>query len=413
MRAIARITWKDLLVIFRDRTALILMLAGPLLLTLGMGLVTGAFNSDSDGENLALPTIALLVVNEDEGLLGDELVRVLESPELGDLLRPQAATDPEAAQTLVATGGYAAAVIIPPGFSATVLGGRDDPANQIAVYVDPGRTISGGVVRSIVEEFLRRVDLSQAAAAVGATSLMGAGVAPEAIGSAANRLAVQAGETEWLTVQTTSLTVGEAATFNPLAYFAPAMALLFLMYTVTIGARSFLAERQQRTLARMMAAPLTTPQILGGKVLGIFLSGVAQVGLLVGLSALLFGLRWGSPLGVALLILAAAAAATGWGLLVAAVANTPGQISTIGSTLMLSFGILGGSFVPLNQSSSLLQALSKITPNAWALDGFSALATGGTLNDLLLPLSALALMAVTLFAVAALIFRRRQTSLVA
>jgi ABC-2 type transport system permease protein len=159
-------------------------------------------------------------------------------------------------------------------------------------------------------------------------------------------------------------------------------------------------------------APISGAQVLGGKVLGIFLSGAAQVGLLVALSAALFGLRWGNPAGVVLIILAAAAAATGWGLLVASLAGTPAQVGTIGTTLMLSFGILGGSFVPLDQSSPLLESLGMITPNKWALDGFMALADGGTLTDLAVPLAALLGMAVALFFVAAFIFRRRQTVLV-
>ena len=47
MKKIINIAWKDLIIIFRDPASLLLMLGAPFLLTLGMGLVTGAF-SDSD-----------------------------------------------------------------------------------------------------------------------------------------------------------------------------------------------------------------------------------------------------------------------------------------------------------------------------------------------------------------------------
>ena len=73
----------------------------------------------------------------------------------------------------------------------------------------------------------------------------------------------------------------------------------------------------------------------------------------------------------------------------------------------LLFGILGGSFVPLENAWPVLDALSRITPNRWALDGFTALASGET-AAVLMPVAALLVMAVVLFAVAALIFRRRQ-----
>ena len=56
---------------------------------------------------------------------------------------------------------------------------------------------------------------------------------------------------------------------------------MFLMYTVSYGGRSILAERAQGTLPRLMISPTQTAQVLGGKVLGIFFMGVAQVGILI------------------------------------------------------------------------------------------------------------------------------------
>ena len=151
-------------------------------------------------------------------------------------------------------------------------------------------------------------------------------------------------------VNRVSAATGTGDGFNPLAYFAPAMALLFLMYAVTLGARTLLAERREGTLARVLAAPVTSGQVLGGKVGGIFLGGFLQLGALILLTSLLFQLNWGNPLSVLLLIVAAALAATGWGLLIAAAAANAGQVSSLGMALTLLFGILGGSFVPLNDA---------------------------------------------------------------
>ena len=46
MKKVFRIGFKDLQIIFRDRTALIMMLVAPLVLTLAMGFVTGSFSDD-------------------------------------------------------------------------------------------------------------------------------------------------------------------------------------------------------------------------------------------------------------------------------------------------------------------------------------------------------------------------------
>jgi ABC-2 type transport system permease protein len=188
---------------------------------------------------------------------------------------------------------------------------------------------------------------------------------------------------------------------------APGMALMFLMFVVGNGGRTLLTERAQGTLPRLLVSPTTTAQVLGGKVLGIFITGVAQMLILIVASTLLFRLNWGDPLAVLVLVLAAVAGAVGWGLLLTALVRTAGQASAISSAIVLIFAILGGSFISLDAMPRWFVALSKITPNAWGLDGFTTLALGGRLADILLPVAALLIMGALLFAVALLLFNRR------
>jgi ABC-2 type transport system permease protein len=54
----------------------------------------------------------------------------------------------------------------------------------------------------------------------------------------------------------------------------------------------------------------------------------------------------------------------------------------------------------------LVQTLSKITPNAWGLDGFTTLALGGTLSSLMEPIMALLIMGTLLFGIAVALFSR-------
>lgn len=108
----------------------------------------------------------------------------------------------------------------------------------------------------------------------------------------------------------------------------------------------------------------------------MFLTGAAQVGVLVLACAALFGLRWGNPLGVMALVLACAAAATGWGLVLLAFTKTREQVGGFGSAMMMLFAILSNSFGNSIPMPPALQTLGKLTPNYWGLDGFSRLAQG-------------------------------------
>jgi ABC-2 type transport system permease protein len=275
---------------------------------------------------------------------------------------------------------------------------------KIEVYTNPSRPTSAGVVKAIVDEFISRLDEGRTSGMTSIVGLLQAGILdPQNAESEARALFENVDQTESTAITLKTNREGaEAVDFDILAY----MALLFLMYTVSYGGRSILAERSQGTLPRLLVSPTTTAQVLGGKVLGIFFTGVAQVGILILASSVFFGVQWGNTFGVALLILAAVFGATGWGLLITALARSPAQVGSIGSATMLIFGILGGSFIQLNQMPPLVQTLSKITPNAWGLDGFTTLALGGTLPSLVEPLTALLIMGAVLFGIAVMLFNR-------
>ena len=94
-------------------------------------------------------------------------------------------------------------------------------------------------------------------------------------------------------------------------------------------------------------------------------------------------------------------------MLITAFARNPSQVANIGTAIMLIFGILGGSFLNLEQMPPAVQTFSKITPNAWAMDGFTTLALGGGLRELTEPIIALLVMGAVLFAVSVMIFGKK------
>ena len=408
---------KDLRLAFRDRAALILMLAAPFVLTLGLGLVTGRF---SGNDNSGLSDIPVIIVNLDNEQLGNALADTLNSTELADLLEPTASSDPEAARQLIDDDQAAAVVIIPAGFTRSIIPQQGDFDNpdavhetiKIEVYANPSRPTGAGVIKAIVDEFLSRVNEGSLSGGVSILQLMTSGrITPEqaeAAGIAMNSQLQSNATDNTLAIKINSSTAnGEAVKFDILAYLAPGMALMFLMYTVSYGGRSILAEKTQGTLPRLLVSPTTSTQILGGKVFGIFLTGAAQMLILIGASSLLFQLKWGDPIGVVLLVLAAVFGATGWGMFITALARTSAQVANIGMSITLIFGVLGGSFVNLDQMPPAIQAFSKITPNAWALDGFTTLGLGGTLTDLSTPILALLSMGMILFLVSVVLFGKK------
>jgi ABC-2 type transport system permease protein len=140
---------------------------------------------------------------------------------------------------------------------------------------------------------------------------------------------------------------------------------------------------------------------------GIFVIGVVQMGILILSSFLLFGLKWGSAAGVVLLTLALVAAATGWGMLLAAYCRTPAQAGQLGALLSLVFAMCAGNLVPRVYMPEWLRTISLITPNAWGLEGYTKLGAGAGLQDIGYIIFALLVMSLVLIALSTLMFRRQ------
>jgi ABC-2 type transport system permease protein len=419
MKKIFLIGWKDVTLAFRDRAALVLMLVAPFILTLGLGFVTGRF---SGANSSGLSDIPVALVNQDGGQLGNELVALFQSTDLNGLVAPAALADAAQARQKVDANDYAAAVIIPAGFTDSIIpqanqtgsAGGSDPAAvvQIELYTNPTRPTSVGVVKTILEEFISHVEVGRVGGEVAVKQLLSQGlVRPQDAALVGAQIGAQQGAAA--AQSATAITLdsvtgsGAAVKFDVLAYMAPGMALMFLMYTVSNGGRILLAERAHGTLPRLLVSPTRTVQVLGGKVFGIFLTGVAQMLILVLASTLFFQLKWGDSLAVLVLVLAAVIGAVGWGMIITALARTPGQVSAIGTAMMLIFGILGGSFISLDNMPAWFRLASKITPNAWGLDGFTTLGMGGGLADIAAPVLGLLVMGAVLFTIAVLVFNRR------
>ena len=412
MRKLILIAFKDVLLIFRDRTALIFMLLAPFALTIGLGLATGSFSGKSDSGILDLP---LVIVNDDNGSLGNALVEMVQSDDLADLLEPKVLSNLTAARKLVDNNKTVAVVYVPAGFTDSIIPIDGTTIStqtiQIELYGNPTTPTGVSIVKNLLEQFISRVEVGRVSGMVSVTQLLESGAIDP---SQALAVGQAVGESQSDSLGNTSsiklnnvTAAGTEVKFNMLALLAPGMALMFLMYTVSNGGRTLLVEKAAGTLPRMLISPTSSFQILGGKVFGIFLSGLAQLLILIIGTTLLFNLNWGDPLAVVVLVASAALAATGWGIFLAALLKTSGQVANIGMALMLIFGVLGGSFINVSLMPDWVQWFSRISPNRWGLDGFTTLAMGGTLTNIVTPIIALLIMAAVLFLVSIMLFNHR------
>jgi len=410
MKKILNIAWKDLLITLSDPGALILTIVTPFALTLVM---IFAFGDVNDGGGIS--EIPVVIVNQDDSDLGKNLVDVFESEGLADLIAPKKMDDPDTARKAVDDDEYAAAVIVPTDFSKGL--SLDEMANgrepaTIEIYGNPTRPTSVSVVQTIVDEFINRASAMFAGTQVTIGQMLQAGlINPADLEITLMKLDEFSGNQSTyeriITLQDSMAEGTVDGEFDWFGYIAPSMALLFLMFTVSNGGRSILAESEAGTLPRMLTSPSSASQVLGGKVFGIYLNGVAQLAVLFIASLLLLQINWGPASVVIPTILFVVAAATGWGMLIAAFSKTPAQASIIGTAITLIFAISSGSFFPRDQLPSWLQTISLISPNAWGIEAFNSIRLGASTTEMLPLWGGMIAMFVILFVISTFVFQKQ------
>jgi len=431
---IVTIAWKDIYTTFKDRDAIAYLVALPVVLSAIVGLAFGT------GGDVSIGAVPVAVVNQDQGItlpngktlnLGQTLERAFvpsgdpaqDAPytAIHDLVDGAAYDDAERARDQIADGDLAALITIAGAdFTANALSG--DAPSTVDILYDSGRSVGPSVVRSIVSAITNGMNSVILAQRLGPAALAeigaAAGADEAAIAAAAAGLSAEAmsiAEAAPIRLEKVDLQ-GETRSFDALQYFAPSMAILFMTFAMGAGATTIRLERERWTLQRILTTPTPRWAFMGGKLLGMYGTGLAQMVLLIVATTLVARLMgrqnsiWGTDaLALALLVLAVVFAATSMGLLVAALSRTAEQANTYSTIAALVLGMLGGTFVPIENLPGALSWLPRLTLNYWGIQGFYDVATGeASLSGISTNLLALVVIGVVLFAASLWRFSRRQ-----
>jgi len=154
--------------------------------------------------------------------------------------------------------------------------------------------------------------------------------------------------------------------------------LVFSMFFIVIPlSNTFISERGQGTLMRLKSMNVSRFALITGKMVPYLFINAIQVIMMIAIGVLVvpfFGgtaLTLGDSLGGLVLISASVSfCAISLALLIASVAGTTEQATTIGGVLNIIFGALGGIMVPKFVMPGFMQALAIASPMSWGLEGF-------------------------------------------
>jgi len=201
------------------------------------------------------------------------------------------------------------------------------------------------------------------------------------------------------------------APLSPFAYVAPADLVLFLGITVLVLSSGMVESRRLGMLRRLAAAPVTHRSLVAAQIVSFLVAGAAQaIGLLM-VGRILFGVHWGNPFAVGLIIALLAVSYSGASVLIGSWSRTEEQAVAVAVVIGIAGGMLGGCMYPLSVVGSGIRDAGHLVPQAWAMDAFIALIYHhGTLSSVLPQIGALAGFAVVLSALGLRIYARTMYS---
>lgn len=378
---ILRIAWLN---IRRDRVVWLLTFVIPVVFFSVFAVIFGGMGRGGTSR------VHITVVDEDQSKFSRRLETALENEaSLRVVKKEDASPNREQAAGMVRMGDVPVAVILPKGFGVS-FGHFDNQAPAIEILADTSDPVAPQIVSGLLQKVvmtaapdalmeagideLKRwggplTDAQRKAVEVGLEQLRKDGQNPENAAAVDEQANVFSGI---VPVRVVDL-LGEKKA-NPLvAYYAAATAVMFLLFSCANGAGGALLEEEETgTLDRLLSSNLTMSQLLAGKWLSLTILGIAQVTLMFLWGALVFRLElWRHAAGFALMTAATAAAGAAFGLVLATICRSRGQLSAISTTVILIMSAVGGSMVPRFVMSETLQKLGLLTFNGWALEGYT------------------------------------------
>lgn len=350
----------------RDRGAFVMSFILPIGFFTIFGFVFGSMRGSST------PRVSVIVVDEDHSGASRSLVEGLErEPSLNAYARPRATRENPSpadytaatAEAAVRSGDAPAALIIPAGFGANPVSfGPGAQRPRFRILHDSSDPVAAQVVAGMLQKTVMM--------SLGARQLQSRRTGQNS-GSAQSSAPANELDLSGMVPIDVRDVVGEKKKSPMISYYAAGVGVMFLMFTASAAGGSLLDESDSGALDRVLSARVTMTTLLLGKLTYSALLAFAQLTLMFLWAALVFHLEFFSHIpGFLVMTAITAFAVASFGMLLASLARTRGQLAAFSTLIILTMSALGGSMFPKFIMSDAMIKVGYFTFNSWAIEGY-------------------------------------------
>jgi ABC-type multidrug transport system permease subunit len=340
--SISTIAYKEFIHVWRDRRVLFLLVVLPPFFTFLFG---HAF------ESAALHDVPAMYWDADKSKESQEFLDRVKAKDT--FLWRDWRGDPNGQINLFRVG-VQAAIVIPPGWGASLRGGEPLP---IRIVLDGTDTNTAPSVQGVLQEVLGDYQSSRRDNLI--ENL------PDEIIDLGKSLPLETRH-EFSSMMTPWELKTETL-YNPnllfIDYVVPGIVGLILqLLTVTLIASTITREREVGTLSQLMVTPLRQSEIVIGKVLPYLVISMFLIASTIAVGNLHFGVKFHEPVLLTLTCFLFLLFSLGLGLLISAFSRTQTQAIQLSVFFLLPILLLSGAFAPLEQLPRTVRVCSELFP---------------------------------------------------
>jgi ABC-2 type transport system permease protein len=368
MKRALLITLNEVRLYLQDKGDLAFSLLLPIVT---FALIYGAFG----GETLFKATAS--VVDEDNGVYATQLIEQLDNVDgisIEMLTMDQARAKLDTSDRLLV-------LEIPSGFSeALATGGQ----GQLVFLQRGNGGQAGQILASIIRGVADEMDKAFQIKSQVTSNLQGTGVTEARIDAAVKQYLGE--EQQQPALGVTEQVVG--GTGDIVNQYLPGIITMYVLFALTLNARTIVEERRKGTLERLLTTRLSAGELFFGKFMAAVARGFVQMLILLLLSYAVFQMFTPvSFLSSIFIILVFSAAASAISLIIASIARTEEGASWIGVVFTMFMVMLGGTFFQV-EKGTILYTLGRVSINTYANEALrKVIAEGGSLGDTMIPLA--------------------------
>jgi ABC-2 type transport system permease protein len=419
MVAMWTLALKDLRILLRDRTGFFFTFFYPILIAVFMGVI---FSGGGSGSGSQKNVLSVYLIDQDSTEISQKFAETLSQS--GDLEITPAGL--EQAQEDVRLGKKAAYIFIKNGYGKARENMFTGEAPVVEIGIDPSRRAEASLLTGLLMQYgaedmqktftdrnmmRRRVQESlQNIKGHPSEELAGLGNFLTSLDSFLADTASSAAGGEWnlepIRVEEKEISRQRIGPPSSFAITFPQGIMWGIIACITTFAVSLVMERNKGTLLRLLAAPLTSHQVLGSKALACFLTTILVSVILMLIGILIFHIQVSSYFKLTIGLVIVAGSFVGLMMLLSVLGKTERAASGIGWAVLLVLALIGGCMIPLFFMPDWLKSLSNISPIKWgilALEG--AIWRDFTFRELLKPYLVLASFGLVTFLVGVRLFR--------